>query len=67
MTAPARIPKAEVERAVSGAIAGGMVVARVRVDLDRRIVDIFAPGESPPEPENIWDKVLFDAAPPLAS
>lgn len=65
MTAPATIPQAEITRIVRGALEGGMTIARVRVDLQARVVDIFAPGSEGDSDANPWDDVLTDA--PLAA
>lgn len=57
MTAPARIPLAEIQRAVKAAKAVGGAGARVIVDLARQRLEIVL-NTSPDDPDgfNPWDQ-----------
>lgn len=60
MTAPARIKKDEVARAVAGAMKGGMRIGRVEIDPNGKIV-ILSETVAPPADPNPWDACLGKA------
>lgn len=53
--------QADVTRAIKGAIAAGMKVARAEIDLSGRIV-IVSPSENTAKPANDLDKWLAENA-----
>ena len=57
MNAPHRFKEADVQRAVRGAIKGGMTPGRIEIDPAGKIV-ILSERVAPPADPNPWDEVL---------
>jgi hypothetical protein len=63
---PARFQAADVARALKGAAAAGMPVARVEVDRDGKIVVVIGKAADHSIEANEWDVELNDKAPAQA-
>lgn len=61
MSAAARFKEADITRAVRGATKAGMLVGRIEIDPNGKIV-ILSEAVAPPVDPNPWDDVLHGKA-----